>query len=279
MRFRGVKIIVDVPTPRTVVLKEFQTNIESPLKRFIAQAISVISGSWVLMPAHLIVQYADESKWFSLGVRRKSVKLGNGIFIEDSLPLTQSKWQGEGTLKLIGVAQLARWHGYDRLIDALAELDFDDLGYTIHFTVVGEGDALADLKERVHQHQLENHVSFTGFLRGEALNNAYKGAHIGVASLGLHRIGLYESSVLKAREYVARGLSLIAAGNDPDFTQNEAIRMLVSADEDKSSIVNLLASFKGKRLIEQQDLRVYAENNLTLQSKIKYLTSLVLKSC
>lgn len=62
LRLRGRRVIVDVPTPRITGLREMDSLITNPLKRAIRKSISYFSASWVLMPANLIIQYADEGK-------------------------------------------------------------------------------------------------------------------------------------------------------------------------------------------------------------------------
>ena len=147
LRLKGTKIVVDVPTPRLIVLKELSVSIKSPLVLLVKKAIFYLSGSWVLFPAHLIVQYANESPWFSLGVGYKTTKIGNGILItENKNHQYENAWDGFGTLNLIDVAQIADWHGFDRLINALADIDFNKLTYDIKFTIVGGGDSLPDLQ-------------------------------------------------------------------------------------------------------------------------------------
>ena len=66
--------------------------------------------------------------------------------------------------------------------------------YKINFKIIGDGEVLQDLKDLVTQLQLEDRV-FKGALYGEELEQAYLGMDIGIASLGLYRIGLSEASV------------------------------------------------------------------------------------
>lgn len=267
LRMRGRKIIIDVPTPRAIGLKEFDSAIKIFPVRIARKLWTVVSGPWVLYPAHIIIQYADEGKWFCFGIKNKTVKLGNGILIADELPLIETSWP-DATLKLIAVAQVSKWHGYDRVINALVEVNKLDLPYAVSFTIVGDGDELSNLKAIVRKHGLEEQVFFTGMLLGENLNSAFQNAHIGVASLGLYRIGLQDASVLKAREYVARGLSIICAGADPDFDDASEFRFEVENNDSVDGLIQLLSSFENKKLISPSVARSYAHKKLSLESKL-----------
>lgn len=270
LRIRGKKVIVDVPTPRVTGLREMDTMVRNPIKRYIRKSISYISASWVLMPANLIIQYASEGKWFSQGLRNKTHKMGNGILITDNIPLIRAGWPSK-TLNLIAVAQLANWHGYDRMIMALAELKNKCLPHEVTFTIVGDGEALPFLKAVAKNLNLDN-INFTGRLMGDDLDKAFENSHVGVASLGLYRICLNEASVLKTREYMSRGLPVIVAGKDPDFDCECSFRVEVNNSEEINSIVNALENLpKLLDKINCNNIRKYALDNLTLEKKLKYL--------
>lgn len=266
LRIRGTKIIVDVPTPRVVGLKEMDVSISKPIVRFFRKSITYFSASWVLLPASLIVQYADEGWWFSLGLRNKTYKIGNGILIDGSTPLSGGRWPADA-VSLIGVAQLANWHGYDRLLKALAMAKKEDCTYKITLTIVGEGEELAALKRLASDLDL-NDVIFTGRLSGKDLDSAFEGAHFGVSSLGLYRKGLNEASDLKTREYMARGLCVIGAGSDPDFETVSPYRFEVSNSDSVQDLARLLAGLKNLSLPPPEEVRRFAQEKLSLGAKL-----------
>lgn len=272
LRLRGVKIIIDVPTPRVVGLKELDSAIKNNFYRAIRKSMLYMSGAWVFYPAHRIVQYASESQWFEFGVKHKTIKIGNGILIDDNTPLIQSKWPTE-ELRLIGVAQLANWHGYDRLIRALSEVNKKDLPYKISFTIVGDGSERLALESLVQDLGLQEQVYFTGMLTGEELDDVFLDKHIGVSSLGLYRKNLSEASDLKTREYIARGLRVIGVGNDPDFEKESPYRLLIPNDDSIKYIVDLLEHFHQKSFLDPLVLRKFAVTKLSLKSKIELILS------
>lgn len=272
LRIRGKKVVIDVPTPRKILLKEIDSATKNLFNKKIRKAWTYLSASWVLWPANLIIQYADEGRWFLFGIKRKTFKIGNGILIDDNIPVISSVWPDK-ELRLIGVAQIAPWHGYDRLIKSLALLREKNPDFKVHLTLVGEGCGLLELKELVRRCELQNQVSFTGMLSGVELDQIFDNMHIGVASLGLYRIGLNEASVLKSREYMARGLPVIGAGKDPDFNEECPFRFVVPNNDSVVELADLIYSFHNRELPSSSQIRQFAEDKLSLEGKLYHLLS------
>ncbi len=273
-RLEGKIIVIDIPTPRTIGLEEIKVSNRSKAKKILASLAEIVTGSWVLLPANKIIQYAEESCFFSLGIKRKSIKIGNGIIIDEGIPLVQESKSFE-CLNLIAVAQLADWHGYDRLIKAIGMLKVSHPDHLIRFTIVGAGSALQPLKELTNKLNLDDVISFTGLLYGSDLTKAFSGKNIAVSSLGLYRKGLNEASDLKTREYMARGLCLIGVGKDPDFPENSPYRFTIPNDTTIEPLADLLLYLYEKKLPNPSEVRKYAIDNLSLESKIKTILNKV----
>jgi glycosyltransferase involved in cell wall biosynthesis len=274
LRIKGKKIIVDVPTPRTTSLKEMELMINNPLKKNLRKLFSVIFGSWILTPANLIIQYAKESNYFNLFLENKSIKIGNSINIDDNIPFVNTSFN-KTELNLIGVGQIAKWHGYDRILYALNETKKEKLSYKISFTIVGDGEELENLKKLTEKLKLEKEVKFTGFLVGEDLDKEFENKHIGVSSLGLFRKNLSEASDLKTREYLARGLSVITSGEDPDLEESLPFRFRVKNDNSIDEIVDCLKNVS--LLANPLDIRNYASEKLTFEAKLKIVLEKLFK--
>lgn len=269
-RLQGIKIIIDVPTPRSIGLEEIKVSGRSKIKKILAFLVEVLAGSWVLFPANKIIQYAEESCFFSLGIKNKIIKMGNGIVVDDDIPLLHKVKSIEG-LNLIAVAQLADWHGYDRLIKSVSMIQSSHPSYNITLTIVGAGSALKSLKELTKKLKLYDVVSFTGLQYGETLANTFNNKDVAISSLGLYRKGLDEASDLKTREYMARGLCVIGVGKDPDFPENSPYRFTVPNNSTIESLNELLLSMYEKELPDPQEVRDYAIKKLSLEGKIKYI--------
>ena len=271
-RAMGRKVIIDVPTPRTVSIREIDVSDARKSAKIIRKLWTFWSGSWVLWPYNKVVQYAEESPWFSFGCKHKTIKIGNGITIGEETPLA-GKDSESNQLHLIAVAQMADWHGYDRLINALALMRDRKHDLNIYLTLVGDGVASPKLKALTKQLNLQNQIHFPGMLTGAQLDQAFSTADIGVASLGLYRIGLHEASVLKTREYMSRGLCVIASGLDPDIPENSPYRFLVPNDNSIEPITSMLSEISNKKLPSTQEVREFAEKHLTWEKKIEKILS------
>lgn len=264
-RIKGVAVVVDVPTPRAAALLEMRGANAKHL--WIKLLWNYIFCSWIFFPVSKIIQYSEESKFFSMGVRHKTMKMGNGILIDDSIKILPQK-RKPSELKLIGVASLAFWHGYDRLIKAIDLFRVTYPGHVVSFKIVGDGSIKNDLECLVDKLNLHAEVVFTGALYGEDLESAYAGANVGVASLGLFRIGLDEASVLKSREYMAKGLCVLGAADDPDFDNESVYRYVVPNDESIEPIVDVLWKMINSELAPPEAVRRFAEKNLAYEGKL-----------
>jgi glycosyltransferase involved in cell wall biosynthesis len=210
----------------------------------------------------------------------KGITIGNGVDVQ-SLPLRGiPKGLEENTeLHLLFVAHVSAWHGVDRLIRGLAEFYAGDVGCGDHkkivLHIVGEGSAVPELETLVKKHGLEKSVFFHGPLYGPDLDAMFNRCHIGVGSLGIHRIGLKEASILKAREYCARGIPFITAFGDPDF--DETFPYIKKFPASEKAIDMLEVRSFAERILQDpehpQKMREYAEKILNWTPKMAKVVS------
>lgn len=268
-RARGKQVVVDVATPMASVLREVVRSRSPAVVKCIKLIGFALSGPWSFWPATRLLQYAPESKWFTYGNSTRTLLIGNGVDVQKySERVTCPPWPHH-TLTLVAVAQLADWHGYDLLLRAIAQ--FRALGDTfkIELLVVGDGDALPQLRALAEELQLGSSVAFLGELSGEALLAVYSKAHLGVGSLALHRKGLTFASELKTREYCAVGLPFITACTDPDFPAETQFRFVVNTDKDCiSDLVDLFSKLPHLQLPFPSEVRRYAMDRLDYAKKV-----------
>jgi glycosyltransferase involved in cell wall biosynthesis len=218
-RLRGCRIVVDVPTPLTNVLIEIDGAPGAYLKK-LKQKISIrLAFPWSLWFVDKVIHYAPESKYFSFGIKDKIHLTANGISI-DKIPQRKivPTWPSSQFI-MIGVASLADWHAFDRVIHGISNYLSENPNSIIRpkLVIVGDGDARKSWQELVLRLGLQESVTFTGYKSGADLECLYEAAHVAISSLGLYRINLETASVLKSREYSARGIPFVKAGFDIDF--------------------------------------------------------------
>lgn len=269
-RRRGCFVTIEVGAPNHIAVREIWTSRQSLWRRTWGAVAVYASGPWSFWPAHRIVQYAPESWWFRIGNVAKTVEIGNGIEVSAIEPRVSAPSWPAPVLRLVAVATLSKWHGYDRLLRAIAEFSArPDRAFDMHLTVVGQGPALEGLRALSASLGLTGRVVFTGTLTGAPLRDVYAQSHLAVSSLGLHRIGLSTASVLKAREYCAIGIPFIASGHDPDFPGALDFRFVVSASDDTLDVIAAWEAFaRTAAQIDPAAMRRYAFEHLDWTHKV-----------
>lgn len=199
---------------------------------------------------------------------------GNGIDV-NSIPLrTPPEFDGR-SLDLLCVAQVAKWHGLDRLIRGMAEYK-GNVNVRLH--IVGDGSEVSNLKKLVSDLKLCDSVFFHGFKTGKELDGFFDKCHIAVGSLGVHRNGnnRKESSTLKAREYCARGIPFIYEIEDPEIT-NKIPEFVLKFPSDESPVeIHRIVEYAFDVLPNvgyTYEMRKFAEDNLDWRTKMSILKS------
>jgi glycosyltransferase involved in cell wall biosynthesis len=269
-RRRGCHVTLEVGAPNHIAVREIWTSRQSLWRRARTVAAFYLSGPWSLWPANRIVQYAPESWWFRLGNAAKTIEIGNGIDVSAIEPRSSAPVWPAPVLRLIAVATVSKWHGYDRLLRAINTWhERADRACDVHLTIVGQGPALDGLRALSASLGLDDRVVFAGTVTGAALRDLYAKSHLAVSSLGLHRIGLSSASVLKAREYCSIGIPFVASGDDPDFSAGLNFRFAVSASEDTRDVIDALERFsKTADRIDAAAMRRYAFEHLDWKHKV-----------
>lgn len=193
-------------------------------------------------------------------------KTTNGISTEE-IPV-RARAPTAGPVRALGVANLARWHGYDRFIRGM-------VGTDVRFDIAGDGPARAELERLVATLGLEGQVRFLGTVRGPLLDTLFEEADVAVASLGHHRLGLSTASPLKTREYCARGIPFVLATPDIDFPAGGQYWLQFDADESPIDMSRVVALSLAMRADAESTgwLRAYAERHLSWKAKLAPLVA------
>lgn len=221
-----------------------------------------------------IVTVSDDEE--ILGV--PTIMIRNGITV-DTIPYHGARLFDGRQLNLIGVANISFWHGYDRLLRGLAEYRRKNSKINIQFNVVGEGAALGALKQLSADLDLNDTVHFLGFKSGEELDDLFQGAHIGIGSLGLHRLGIGNAPILKHREYCARCLPFIISNPDDGFPDNFPFVLRADAGESPLDILQVIEFYERIRPLDFNLMRDYAVKNLDWNTMMRPVVSYLRNGC
>ena len=185
------------------------------------------------------------SSLFDEILRIPTVKISNAPAYKLPIKTMQSK---DG-LHMIAVANLAFWHGYDRLIKGMANYYRKPHDKDVHFTIVGKGnlDIYNDLVCLVKENSLEDHISFLGQKNNSELDKYFDEANLAIGCLGCHRKNIYEVKSLKNVEYAMRGIPFIYSESNSDFDTRPYV-LRVPADDSDIDISQLFDFVKRLKL-------------------------------
>jgi len=254
----GVKVLVEIPT-YPYDHEYAKAGSFSKFKLLIDKNFRKKMGKYI----YKFVTFSnDDYIW-----NKETVKISNAVD-PDLVPLSKSKFDGE-SLIFIGVANLATWHGYDRLIRSVAS--YYQLGsekkLNIYFYVVGNGLIYDDLKALALDLNVNQYVTFFGALDGEALNHAFDNANIGVDSLGRHRSGSFHNNSLKSKEYLLRGLPIIMSHEDITLSDKDLFFKL-PANEGGFDLLHLVDWYINSKF-EKNKIRNYAMKHFTWDIQVE----------
>lgn len=271
-RLARKKIIIDVPTPYQAAWQEIKINYEhNKIKMIAALSVMALTFPCCLWPAHKIIQYAPDSRYFSIGLKGKTELHANGIESSHVPVRVQAPSWPAAEFTMIAVGRLAPWHGFDRLIHGIAihQNKFRDVAMQPRLIIVGDGPIRRSWEQLAHSLAVSDRVAFVGYQNGEDLDAMFAQSHIAISSLGLFRKNLDIASDLKSREYTARGMPFVAAANDMDFNPIPWFVFQV-ANSDTPLDIRALIEWYG-RISTRVDLidaiRLFAEQRLDFKQK------------
>jgi len=173
-------------------------------------------------------------------------------------------------IRLLALASMSGWHGYDRILHALATYK-GNADVRIEF-VGGDGDGSLMLwKALTAELKLEDRVTFHGPMYGDALNTLIATCDIGVGSLGMYRYGILQGMTLKLREYMARGLPFVSAVADPSLPDDPAFALPVPNDDtpiDMDAVVAFAQNAKHDEDASRR-MRAYALDHMSWEGVLR----------
>ena len=164
-------------------------------------------------------------------------------------------------LHVLFVGNVSRWHGLDRFLQGMAAYR-GPVQVNVH--IVGDGDALENVKTLAHSLAVSRSVHVHGFLGGPDLDKVFDQYHIAIGSLGIHRNGMKEASALKVREYCSRGIPFMISNNDPDFPATFSYCLSLPPDDTPISMDTVIRFYHTVYAHQSHpgEMREYAEEHL-----------------
>ena len=213
----GIKAVMEIPTyPYDQEFSRFYWDIKLKLK------IDRLFRNQLSKELAAIVTFSDEERIFG----QRTIRISNGVDF-DSIPLHQYQQPADGSIHLVGVAEVHIWHGYDRLIAGLGEYyQNTPNSRQVFFHIVGgvhpkeryKANAFhPGLQAIIDKYGIQDKIIFHGQLFGDALDEVFNRSCFAIGSLARHRSGITIIKTLKNREYATRGIPFIYSEQDSDF--------------------------------------------------------------
>jgi hypothetical protein len=256
----SIKVIVEIPS--YPYFQEWNRVIDKP---FIWKEKRIIPK---VTREHLVDYYltlTDDTEIYGI----PAIEIDNCVLLEEYTP--KKKLQNPEEVHLIGVALLAKWHGFDRVIRGMDEYykKNGDKCVKVIFHIVGDGPERYNLQKLSEQCSLEKFVIFEGRQKGTELDHLYDISDVGIGSLGLFRKGIVTAKSLKLREYCAKGIPFIKGGGDPSF--DDYLYCLSFSNDDKPIDISAVVNWARKTDYDLavKSMREYAASNLDWEKYIR----------
>ena len=262
--YYGSRIILDLPTPLQIGINEERNFV----KKIILFAAYLFTSPLINILCYKVLMYGPESKYFQYFTNNKIINVTNGYNVS-KINFNDSLSNDNKTIKLVGVAAIADWHGFDRVIRSMKNSI-----NKIEFNIIGNGPELGSLKKLVNSNNLNKFVKFHGNLQGKELEDIYYKSDIGIATCAGFRKNINKASDLKSREYVNYGIPFISSVDDDDFVGCNFVFKVLN-DESLINLDKIIGSFHSRKLTNDRALiNKYAVENLSFNSKVKKILDL-----
>lgn len=259
----GIKVIIEIPTYPYKQQYNY-LNIKHLLYAFLDILI------WKKIKKYIYRIAVTSNIEYIEGV--KCINIFNGIDI-NTLSVNKSKYDGK-TINMVGIANISKWHGYDRIIRGMNSFYNKNNSHKVKFYLIGEGNEKQNLINLVGDLNLENVVEFLGVKTGDELNKELDRMHIGISSLALFRAGGGHDPI-KTKEFIGRGMPVVLGYNDKLVDMNLSYVMKVEEDDSEIDINNIIYKYDNMNC-NKDEIRKYAEENLSWTSQISKIVECLL---
>ena len=242
MKKVGMKVVMEIPT-----YPYDQEYFNKSMRRQLIQ--DKLFRNIFAKQLDAIVTFSEEDYIFG----QQTIRISNGIDF-NSVRMKKDSSHPADELHLIGVAEIHRWHGFDRVIQGLAEYYTQPRNLKVYFHVVGYFFSPVEeeeITEIINKNHLEPYIILYGKKHGEKLDEIFDQCDFGIGSLGRHRVGIDHIKTLKNREYAARGIPFIYSETDTDF-DNKPYVLKVPADETAIHIEDIIRFYQQLTITPQQ---------------------------
>lgn len=245
LKKNGIHCILEIPTyPLTQRWTTIKQNFCSfHFKKAVIQTYySTIGTLGIFFFKYSLERIANNNGYKTIwGVPVLSIT--NGIDVS-SIPLRHHDYDiNNRKIIIVSVANIAKWHGFDRFIKGLHEYYKEIRDVKVELELAGPGDEVETLKKMTENFGLSDYIKFLGPQFGVELNELFNRADIGISILGIHRSHQYTIDCLKSREFCARQLPFITQSAEKHF-EGTRFSLIIPSDETPIDIGKVIEFYK-----------------------------------
>jgi|GEM_PF-1907858 len=157
---------------------------------------------------------------------KKMFDIKNGVACD--LTSTNLKHSfSETYFNIIGIGTIYKYHGYDKMIEAIINARGIVRGKKIRFYIVGESDEISNLRKDVANCVYRECFIFCGKKLGEELEKLYSIADLAVGTLALNLRNADIDTAIKNIEYLSRKIPIVTSGKIFDINENSELYKII----------------------------------------------------
>jgi glycosyltransferase involved in cell wall biosynthesis len=254
----SIKIIIELPT----------WPYDGEIKGSTAQLVALVDRTYRKKMANYtdyFVHFGPETEIWGV----PTLRMTNGIEVEKK-PLRQWKDQKDGVLRLLAVGNWTFTMGLERVFEGIKT--YLKSGKKAYLHVVGEGVTVSEMKQRVKELDIEEYVQFHPSCLGATYDRFFDEADVAIGKLFIPAKVINYTSSLRHRDYCARGIPFVLAGNDSDMDENWPFVLHFPRDTSPIDIDKIEVFYKQiqtKYPNHPNDMRTFASEHLDWSVKIK----------
>ena len=252
----NIKVIVEIPT------YPYNEEYDYSFKQNVYRTVD----KYVTMQMHKYVYRIATTNSIDEIFNINTIQIRNGVDLEE-IAFLDKEWNTD-CINLVGIANLAKWHGYDRIIRGISDYKLLNKNYKkVNFYIIGDGDEKENLVKLTEKLNLVEQVHFLGPKRGVELTKTLYNMDIGVSSLALFRAGGGHDPI-KTKEFLAQGFPVILGYDDKLIDMNLPYILTVPKNDD-AVVIEDIVKFYESLDISKSDIRQYAEDYLSWTAQMK----------
>ncbi|GEM_PF-3167734 len=251
-----------VPIFESIIEKE-QFDKEGVFSKLLLFIVARIRNKFILSKSLAVVGVTDEiARYYADASGQKTTHI-----LPNSIEKIH-KYPAERNInKVVAIGNISKAQGFDRIIPMFN----DHRMKHVHLYFIGDGPALARLKEMAKSVLCSENIHFSGVLDRQAIENELHTAAIGISPLAAHKKGLKRACALKTREYLSFGLPVILGYDDVDLMPGLQFVLQVPPDDTPISADDFLSfhAYIQQHSFLREDIYAYVNKYMLYENRMK----------